>query len=461
MDAAGERVDLAAVRRGGRVEVDLGGSHPAGDELAVTLAYGGVPRPAPMPPWDGGFVWDRDRGGAPWIGVACQLDGADLWWPTKDHPGDELDDGADLRFTVPRRLTVVANGTLEGVTRPEAGRRTWHWRTVASINGYDVTFNAGRYRTIERRIPTAGGGDVRFVFWVLREDLRRAEALLPEILDQVAFLEEVAGPFPFAGDKLGFVETPYVAMEHQTAVAHGKAWDLERQGFHFLPLHELSHEWFGNLVTAADWSDLWIHEGFATYLEALYVEERRGAAAGRHYVAEHLRDGITNDRPLAPRESRTIRDSYSTEFTDPYTKGASVLHALRWLIGDEVFRRGLRRVAYPDPASEGSWPPPARHETTEGVRRTFEQACGCDLGWFWEVYLRQAELPRLDAATEDGVLTLEWVVPEGLGFELPVEIELPDGERRRVEMVGGRAAVPWPWQRAAKVDPDGWLLRAE
>jgi aminopeptidase N len=461
-DGAGDS-PLAVRRDGSRLWLDLPEELPAGRELEVAVTYGGAPRVAPAPPWDGGFVWSRTPSGEPWIGVSCQLDGADLWWPTKDHPSDEPDDGVTLHFTVPARLTVAANGRLLGVDDAPGDRRTWHWRVTGPINAYDVTFNAAPFRLLARTVESAapGGGRYPFVFYALPRDVRRAEQLIPELLDHLAFLERHLGPYPFRADKLGFVETPYAAMEHQTIVAHGRIFDLERFGVHFTPLHELSHEWFGNLVSAADWSDLWLHEGFASYLETLYVEETRGAASAQLYLERHFLSGSSNLRPLAPRQPRSMRRSLAVDFTDVYGKGAWVLHTLRGLVGDDVFFAALRRVAYPRPeleaVTDGSQ---CRSETTEGVRRIFEAASGRDLRWFFEVYLRRAELPRLRVTRRGDEVEVAWEVPGDLPFPMPLEVALPDGGRQRLEMAAGRETLPWPYRRPPVVDPDHRVLRA-
>ena len=136
-------------RRDDRIWIKLGKVVRAGDEMSATVVYEGRPREAPQPPWDGGFTWETTPDGTPWVGVSCQMHGGDIWWPCKDHPSDEPDDGVDLRFTVPRPLECVANGRLIDVSNG-GDWRTFHWRVSNPINNYDVTLNIADFEKVER-----------------------------------------------------------------------------------------------------------------------------------------------------------------------------------------------------------------------------------------------------------------------------------------------------------------------
>jgi aminopeptidase N len=224
----------------------------------------------------------------------------------------------------------------------------------------------------------------------------------------------------------------------------------------------MAHEWWANLVTVADWKDFWIHEGFATYAQALYVERLHG----RLELAQEMRSqrrGILNHGPLAPRVSRTTDQMYFTAGAvdapggDLYGKGACVLHTLRWLIGDPAFFKSLRRMAYPDPAQEGDASGRAcRLASTEEFQAIVEREAGADLDWFFEVYLRRAQLPRLATRVEKGELLLSWEAPDGIAFPMPVPLQI--GKRaERIECPGGSGRIARA--KDALVDPEGWLLR--
>jgi len=451
-------------RQGGQIRIDLGREHRAGEQVTLTVAYAGRPRVAPNPPWDGGFTWARTRSGEPWIATSNQGQGADLWWPVKDHVSDKPDSVA-IRIRVPEALVVASNGRLRRVEEHGDGTRTHHWFVSTPISAYNVALNIAPYRVIEEELTSVAGDAFPVQFYVLPESYERGRALFPEILEHLRFFEGLLGPYPFRADKYGVAQTPHLGMEHQTIIAYGANFDNRAMtgvdwGFDALHHHELAHEWWGNLVTNPDWNDMWIHEGFATYMQALYAERLLGAEALRAYMASQ-RGGISNRRPVAPRESHTAGEIYFDTGGDIYYKGAWVLHTLRHLIGDEAFFTALRRMAYPDPALErvtdGSH---VRFATTEDFRRIVETTSGMDLGWFFELYLRQPHLPRLvvEAAGRGGGWDLRWVTPDGLAFPMPVEVEV-GGVRQRIEMSGATGRVAGNAGTPPMVDPDGWILK--
>jgi aminopeptidase N len=250
-------------------------------------------------------------------------------------------------------------------------------------------------------------------------------------------------------------------MEHQTITAYGNHYQKTAEGIDWLLFHEFGHEWWANLVTAFDWRDFWIHEGFESYMDALYAESLHGPKAMRDHMT-NARRGINNRKPVAPRESRSTVQMYFTppDYTngdnDIYSKGALVLHSLRYLIGDEAFFKALRRMAYPDPALEKI--KDGRHvrfATTDDFLRIAEEVSGRDLDWFFEVYLRQPELPRLVTAPTATGVRLKWEAPGGLSFPMPVDVRVGD-RTRRVDLSSGSAEV----EASAAIDPDGWVLRA-
>jgi aminopeptidase N len=210
-------------------------------------------------------------------------------------------------------------------------------------------------------------------------------------------------------------------------------------------------------VTNADWKDMWLHEGFGSYMQALYIEDRDGAARYREFM-ESMRPRIGNRKPVAPETSTSAQEIYAGH--DIYFKGAWILHTLRWVIGDEAFFRALRRMAYPDPAlartTDGR---AARFATTTDFRTIAETEAGRDLGWFFEAYLRTAALPRLVADRSPGRLELRWESPDGRPFPMPVEIGLGD-RTVRVAMEDGTGSVTVPEGVEPVLDPEDWLLKA-
>jgi aminopeptidase N len=475
-----ERLEVGAVTRGkdalafqreaGRIRIrGIKELQKPGAEFELELAYSGVPREAPKPPWDGGFTWSKTRSGAHWIATSCQGEGADLWWPCKDQPGDEPD-SMDLRIRVPEPLVCASNGRLVGVEPAEKGWRTFHWHVSTPINNYSVALNIAPYEKIEGELASCAGGTFPIVYYVLPENLEQGRKLFEEIRLDLAFFESVCGPYPFRIDKYGVVETPHLGMEHQSITAYGNEyrgnpWGAQ-QGFDFLLHHEMAHEWWGLLVTAKNWNDFWIHEGLGTYMQALYAERLKGAAGYRQVMSEQRR-GIANTGAVAPREPHSSVEMYTTRTWkdspagDIYTKGSWIAHSLRWLLGDEVFFKVLRRFAYPDPALEQLTDGrQCRFATTDELLAIAEKESGRELGWFWELYLRQPKLPKLVGTIRGGELRLAWETPDKLAFPMPVEVEI-GGKRQRVEMPGNQALVPLAGAKEFVLDPDQRILREE
>lgn len=444
----------------GRIGVPLPQARVDGDVIEVAVTYGGEPRVAPRPPWDGGFTWAEAKNGKPWIATSCQGEGADLWWPCKDHPSDKPQT-MDLHITVPRGLVCAANGTLVDERRNDDRTTTFDWHIANPIANYCVALNIGPYETLRETFRSVAGVDVPVFFWVLPENVGKARKALPEFLDHLQFLEEVAGPYPFRNEKYGIVETPHLGMEHQTIIAYGNKYRRPSFDYDWLHHHEMSHEWWANLVTCRDWQDMWIHEGIGTYMQALYLERRRGREAYDLEMANDRRS-LNNRKPVAPRETQDSKQIYFAvdggHDNDIYDKGSWIVHSLRWVLGDETFFKVLRRWAYPDPQKEkvtdGSQ---VRFSDTEEIRRIAEQVSGVELGWFFEVYLRQPELPELEAEAKNGELQLRWKVPGGLPFPMPVPVQIGK-QTVRVEMPEGGAVVELTSGRW-EVDPGALILK--
>ena len=433
-----------------------------GQELEVVVEYGGKPRRAPRPPWDGGFTWSKTKSGKPWIATSCQGEGADLWWPCKDHPSDKPDAGFDLHFTVPEGLFVASNGRLVGETKNDDGTRTFDWRVSTPIANYTVAFNAAPYEKIEKEFEGVAGS-YPVVFYHLPESAEPAAELFEEILDHLRFFEEFCGPYPFRADKYGIVETPHLGMEHQTIIAYGNKFRKAKPDYDWLHHHEAAHEWWANLVTCRDWKDMWIHEGIGTYMQALYLESRFGPEAYRKEMASK-RAGIQNQRAVAPRETKDSKQIYfgagGRPDNDIYFKGSWVVHTLRWVLGDETFFEVLRRWAYPDPALEKTTDGSAvRFSDTDELLRIAEEVSGRELDWYFDVYLRQPALPQLSGEAEGGELVLRWELPAGIEeFPMPVPVAI-GGETVRVETADGVGRVALPAGAEWELDPDRWVLK--
>ena len=447
-------------RRNGENEVwiALPKARERGDTVRVSVSYEGTPRTAPQAPWDGGFSWDTTPSGDPWIATSCQTEGADLWWPVKDHPSDEPD-SMDLAFTVPDSLTAASNGRLRGVERASDSTRTFHWHVSVPLNTYNVALNAAPYVRLDTTYASTSGASVPVSAYVLPSDSARAARALPDFLDQVRFLEKTLSPYPPRADKYGIAQTPFLGMEHQSLIAYGHdfmtgglGYDAPFDALHF---HELAHEWYGNLVTVQDWKDFWLHEGPATYLEALYAEHLQGDSA-YHARTDYFRGQMTGGSPIARREPTTAEAIYNR---DVYYRGALTLHTLRYVVGQEALRTLLRRFVYPEGTASAPTAP-YRHVTTDDFVRLAEEVSGRSLDAFFQVYLYRADLPTLKTQWKNETLRLEWTTTGDVTFKVPVPVRVDD-KTRRVTMSDGTGSVAVPEGAEVAVDPKGWILRRQ
>jgi len=419
-----------------------------GERHEVTIIYRGKPKVALRPPWIDGFVWSETPSGAPWIGVTGQGDGGDNWWPCKDHPSDEPDEGMDIALTVPSDLMGLSNGRMIDRIDNGNGTVTTTWRVSYPINNYLVTVNIAPYVAIEERYHGVDGSlDEPLVFWAVPEYEQYARTMWKQMPRILEVLGRRFGEYPFFEDKFAVAHAPYYGMEHQTVVAYGALFTDNDFGFDGLLLHEVAHEWWGNKVSVSDWADFWIQEGFATYSEAIYVLDTLGEARYLDYMAR-LRQRIDDRHPVVRGKDLTSSQAYSG---DIYFKGAWVLHSLKWLLGDEAFFTVVWRFANDPEFAYGL-------VSSQALADLVFEVSGREIGWFWRRYLYRAEEPvwrvrrRVDGDRER--ISISWDDPE---FEMPIPVEV-GGMEQRVEMTGGRASFLVDPGVTVEVDPLGRVL---
>lgn len=454
---------IAFERSEGKILIEFEQSKQPGERVRISISYAGKPRVAPNPPWVGGFMWEKTADGSDWITVACQNDGADLWYPVKDHPSDEPN-SVSLHITVPADLYVASVGKLKRIRVNDDGTRTFDWHMSNPVNNYNVVINIAPYKLVDDKYKSVAGDEFPVIFYALPESEQKARDIVNQTLQFLAFYEKYAGPYPFRAEKLGIAETPHLGMEHSTIIAYGNKFRKDNSGFDWLMLHELGHEWWGNMVTASDWRDMWIHEGFQSYFDSLYLEETKGRDAYLKSMYSKMK-ATKNRQAVAPRESKYayqiyfLAPDYTQSDGDIYGKGASILHTLRYLIGDEAFFRSIRRMAYPDKSFESvSSGKQNRLVTTDDFKQIAEEESKIDLDWFFEVYLRQPELPSLSARIVNKKLIIEWKTPGGLPFPMPVDVG-SGTSRKRVEATGNGSIIDWDSSELPMLDEEGWILR--
>jgi len=389
-----------------------------GTTHTITVYYHGRPRVAKKAPWDGGFVWTQDSVGHRWAATACQGFGASVWWPTKDMQADEPD-SQRVAITVPNDMMDVSNGRLRSVIHNADSTSTYEWFVANPINNYDVAVNAG---TFAHFTDTYQGerGPLTMDFWPLAYHLDTAKTQFQQAKPMLACFEHWFGPYPWYEDGYKLVETPYLGMEHQSAISYGNHYvngylgrDLSHTGiglgWDFIIIHESGHEWFGNNITSQDIADMWVHESFTNYSEGLYTECRSGKDAGAAYVIG-LRKNVANDAPIISHFGVNEEGS-----GDMYYKGANMLHAMRQIVNnDEKWRAILRGL------NQTFW-----HQTVTGkqVEAYINRQSGIDFTTVFQQYLTTTTIPVLEYTVEGNTLWYRWsgTVPN---FHMPIRVTL-------------------------------------
>lgn len=386
----------------------------------VKIQYAGKPRVAVRPPWDGGFQWTKDSTGNDWIAISCQNEGAKIYFPCKDHPSDEPNEGADLIITVSKGLVVAGPGLLQKVANKK-NSATYHWKTNYTINNYSILFNVGKYKVVSRPYTTVNGNKVPIEFYVLEEHAGKAAHHLEIFERSIRMQEKYFGEYPWVKEKIAIAETPHLGMEHQSLNAYGNKFKYSTVGgrdFDWLMHHEFGHEWWGNKVTGKDWGDMWVQEGICSFGDALFTRDAEGEEAYIKHMQRMAR-GTQNQKPVVLGTNINSDDAYHG---DIYAKGAFFMHTLRYVIGDEVFFPAIKKFATD-----------ARYAydnlvTTDDVEQFFSRESGTNLKPLFDFYLRTIQKLEVRVKqTKDTTYLIQLINYEGT---LPLEIGSSSGTSR-------------------------------
>jgi len=350
-----------------------------GLNTTITVYYHGKPQVASRPPWEGGFVWGKDKHKKPLIGVACEEIGASIWWPVKDHIYDEPDSVA-LTVTIPKGLFCVSNGTLKSEV-VHGDRVTFNWGISYPINTYDVTINIGDYRHFS--IPYPNNPLMKLDFYVLPDDEEDAKALFKNAVTVLEAYEYYYGEYPWMREDYKLVESPFAGMEHQTAIAYGKGFKNNMMN-NYIIIHETAHEWWGNSVTAPDYAEVWLQEGFATYSEALYAEKTEGPDAYESLLRLYS-FFILNKQPVVGPAGVNY---WNYKDGDVYMKGALTLYSLRNAIDNDPVFFDILKTFYQTHKYRTA-------HTSEFISLVNEKT-GQDYTAFFQQYLYHRECPNLE-----------------------------------------------------------------
>jgi aminopeptidase N len=401
--------ELKYERDSGAVFVDFPKTLSKGRTYEIDFYYSGNP----VESWRfGGITFRKDPSGHPWVNTACEGQGASVWWPNKDQWRDEVE-SMEISVSIPNGLVDASNGKFVGKTDLGDGYTRWDWRVQYPINNYDVSLNIGNYEHFADRL-----GDLTLDFYALPENLEKAKKQFAQAKGMIEAYQHYFGEYPFLKDGYKLIEAPYSGMEHQSAVTYGNHFAngyLERDWtgvgisprFDFIIIHESGHEWFGNSVTAADRSDMWIHEGWTTYLESLYVEYMWGKDDALKYLNGY-RSKVQNRLPIVAE-----RGLNRTPPQDQYFKGALFLNTLRSVVNDDARWWTLIHDFY----QQFKY----KNIMTEDVVEYFNQKSGMNLTPVFDQYLRHTALPTLELKFASDSVEYRWKA-DVAGFAMPVRV---------------------------------------
>jgi aminopeptidase N len=412
--------EVRFVQKDDKIYVIAANGFSAGKQKVV-IAYGGQPPVAVKPPWDGGFTWTKDTQGNPWVVINCQGEGGKVYYPCKDHPSDEPNEGADLKITVPVGLVVAGPGLLQSVNNAN-NKVTYHWKTNYTISNYCILFNIAKYKVVTRNYTTILGNVVPMQYYVLEADTGYAQHLLDLKERDSRVLEKYFGEYPWVKEKIGIAEVSNPGMEHQTMITYGDRFNYKKiggQDYSANLFHEYAHEWWANKVTNKDWAHMWIQEGIATYAEALCYRELGGEEAYNALIAEHRRS-IRNKKAMVLGDEVTEEETYSGG--DIYTKGSFFMHTIRFVIGDSIFFPTLKMLA--------TDPKYTYHNfvTSSDVEKLFSTQSKKDLRPLFDLYLRTTDV--IDISVKETAYQTYFIKINNFFMPLPMDITSDRGTKR-------------------------------
>lgn len=337
-DMAGELVVSSVTQNGNNLTfiqdedelvITLPAALSTGQAGTVTVNYSGPPATG-----ENAFRINQHNG-TPVLTTLSQPYGAMDWWPCKQDLNDKIEE-LDVYITAPAQYVSVSNGLELSQTVNGDGTKTTHFRHEYPIPAYLVAIAVTNYSVFTQQAGTEPN-TFPIVNYIYPESLATAQAQLAATPSYVALFEQLFEPYPFNNEKYGHAQwNSGGGMEHTTVSFMGS---FGRE----LVSHELAHQWFGNKITCGSWKDIWLNEGFATYLSGLVVEYEDGNAGFRNWKAGRI--GHITSLPdgsvyITGTDTLNVGRVFSSRLS--YNKGAMVLHMLRYKLGDADFYQGVR-----------------------------------------------------------------------------------------------------------------------
>ena len=439
-----------------RLTITLPQTLAGGQTGRVTVFYQGLPASA-----DGAFVFTTHGPGGtanPLIYTLSEPYGASDWFPCKDTPADKADSSA-VSITAPPLFVSTSNGLLQGVTSNADGTRTYRWKNSYPIAQYLISIACSNYEQYDTPAFTHGGRTMPVVHYLFPEIATSVKPAVDETNNMLRVFSDLFGTYPFIREKYGHVGFGFNGgMEHQTLSSMGsRAFTRE------IIAHELGHQWFGDKITCRNWQNIWLNEGFASYTEALYLENINGGTNYRSYMNNFMAQARSAVGTLYVQNVSSINQIFSSNRS--YAKGATVLHMLRGVLGDTDFFRGMKAYA--------SSPVAYSTAVTEDFQKVMETTSGKTLGYFFRQWVYGESYPTYSYSitpipnTNRAVLQLRQATNTNPNsFTMPVQVTVKSAagdstitvfndQPVQSFTVTGRGTVT-----NAAIDPNNWILKA-
>lgn len=413
---------LAFSQQNNELIISLSETLQTGTLDSLTISYAGMPPSGAFP----GFATGT-HAGTPVMWTLSQPYAAKDWWPCKQDLTDKID-SIDVHITAPAIYTSVSNG-LEISQQITGNQKTTHFRHQYPIPAYLIAFAVTNYQVFEQQAGTFPY-EFPIVNYIYPENFTQASNSLAVTLPIMDLFESRFGTYPFASEKYGHAQFGWGGGMEHTTVSFMGSWGRN------LIAHELAHHWFGNQVTCGSWKDIWLNEGFATYLSGLVVEHLDGDAAFVNWKT-NMSDNITNFTGgyvyLQENDLNSVARIFSSRLS--YNKGAMVLHMLRWKLGDEDFYQALQNYLN-DPALAYGY------AVTDDLKSHLEAVSGMDLTEFFNDWLYNEGYPSYTVTANNlpqGMVQIQinqtQSHPSVSFFEMPVEIRLIGAQGQTVDVV--------------------------
>lgn len=383
---------------------------------SISISYEGMPETSGFGAFETG-----DHNDIPVLWTLSEPYGAKTWWPCKQDLTDKID-SIDIFVTTPDTYKVGSNGVLVSTTPGPEGNLTHYWRHRYPIAAYLISLAVTDYEEFTDYVYLENGDSIPVLNYVYPERLAQAEIQLKSTIGQMELFNELFGIYPFANEKYGHAQFGWPGgMEHQTMSSMG--------GFSYsLQAHELAHQWFGDKVTCGSWEDIWLNEGFASYCTALTYEFiTTDTNDWANWKANSIANVISQpDGSVKVNDTTSVGRIFNGRLT--YTKGALVLHMLRWVLGDEAFFQAVRNYLADPELAYG-------YAITEDLKQHLETEHGLALDEFFKDWYEGEGHPMYTISFTPlpggADITIHQATshPSVDFFEMPVPLRLSDGIR--------------------------------